>query len=570
MMIGSLSLRAGVTALTLSALCVSACVTHSPRRTYDYAEIPSKLPADCKVEEPPAHCKKLHLPSSCQAIRIPPLDDCGPPYYGTSPADSRACTTIGSLQATSKGPDELTEADRVACFSHERHQPLAGTPVSFPRPHNGFDLHIIEFDDEGRPWNADRIDLTLQRLQQDLEEPSVVVTFVHGWKNDSSVCNGNISCFREVLEVLAKLEKAFEHLSGRAARPVIGIYVGWRGGSIAAPTVKQLSFWGRKHTAHAIGDNGAVTAFIGRLRRIVDLSTPRNTEGASRNTTVISVGHSFGAALLYSALATSLNRQVGEALQDAMAGTGPAEQSLRLPNYKPQQREASLSQALVSPGKCVKVSNTGDLVVLVNPAMEASRFANLNQASHLCYQPEQLPILLTLGSEADYAVGFFFPIGQSLSTLFRSARSRPAWLSMAEGFGMYKPYLTHRLALKTEAPSPAPEKKSGHCRCSSNVSRFGDALVINLEELYKTILVPKPSDKQAQLAAYREFKYSRLEPARDVDPNNPFLMVEVDRKIIGSHSGIFNARFMDFLIEFVARTELKRELTGDYTASRSR
>ena len=62
------------------------------------------------------------------------------------------------------------------------------------------------------------------------------------------------------------------------------------------------------------------------------------------------------------------------------------------------------------------------------------------------------------------------------------------------------------------------------------------------------------------MAEYQEFLYSRLEPVRDVDPNNPFMTVQVDEDLVRGHGDIFNGRFLDFLMEFVIKTEVKREL----------
>ena len=78
---------------------------------------------------------------------------------------------------------------------------------------------------------------------------------------------------------------------------------------------------------------------------------------------------------------------------------------------------------------------------------------------------------------------------------------------------------------------------AGHC----GLGRLYDYL--------KDPTTPRPTPEALQLAAYQEMLYSRLEPVRDVDPNNPFIMASVDPAIIGGHSEIFNPRFLDFLIE---------------------
>jgi hypothetical protein len=331
--------------------------------------------------------------------------------------------------------------------------------------------------------------------------------------------------------------------------------------------VNAVTFWGRKHTAHTIGDNGGVTATIERLRAIVAKAKFREqsktpVEGAFQNTSLVLVGHSFGGALLFSALATSLNARVGNAIQQVPLpqGSRAAVQALQM------VRPAILPNRVCMP-------STGDLVVLVNPAMEASRFTNLAGTRNLMFAKQQLPIFMTLASEADWAVGGFFGPGQAFTTLSRAARSRDFWLRMDKGFGLYEPFLTHRVvAAPTAAPADAPKappRVAGKCRCESNLAASANLILKKLRALYDLVRttgagasgvnVDQALD-QLRVAGYQEMAMSRLEPVRDVDPNNPFVMATVDPKIVNGHSDIFNAPFMDFLIEYVVRSEIKRNL----------
>ena len=532
------------------ATMASGCIPHRPHRTFDYQEVGARLPSHCAVQTPADPCGR--------SDRLPP--------------GSSICTSVTELRVS--GPAGDGTRRQVACVAHEQHRPHAAPDGAFR--HDGFDLHLLEFDDEGQPWNSARQEQTFNVLREQLEDTAVVVTFVHGWKNDAGVCNGNLSCFRDVLGILAKGESEYARIAGVDARRVIGVYIGWRGGSLRTP-IKQVTFWGRKHTAHTIGDNGAVTAVIERLRAIVEASPPRRGAGVPsaqrgarppRNTTMLFVGHSFGGALLYSALATSLNADVGAALQAAVEATAPAGPGASLPQN--QTREKGPAQPMVSQ-KPVLVAGQNDLVMLVNPAMEASRFSNLQQASKLRYQTEQLPLLVTLASEGDSAVKFFFPIGQSFSTLLRAARSRQTWFSMVEGFGMYKPFHTHRLVAKPgrQPFTPAGQHPGAPCGCPRGLGQYGDELIKRLEPFYRTLTQLASAPRELNLAAYQEFMLSRLEPVRDIDPNNPFLMVKVDPEVVGDHSDIFNPTFLDFLIEFTVRTEIKRELLAGFPARKA-
>jgi hypothetical protein len=123
---------------------------------------------------------------------------------------------------------------------------------------------------------------------------------------------------------------------------------------------------------------------------------------------------------------------------------------------------------------------------------------------------------------------------------------------------------------------PASSKASGKCGCSSNLGAFGDALVNRLRPLYDEVRKEEPSSPnldgtapqatldKLRLAGYQEMLFSRFEPVRDIDPNNPFIMATIDPDVVNGHSDIFNPRFMDFLIEYVIRSEIKRSLVNAY------
>jgi hypothetical protein len=545
-------IRPKIMAAFVAVVAASACISHSPRRTFDSLDPGSSLPASCTAD----------TPQEAKACKV------GTPFID----GDAVCTSIARLTEVGKAGD--LHRERASCVSHERHESVDKSSKSLP--HAGFDLHVLEFDDEGQPWNRLQQERTFEAIRRQLGQPTVVLGFVHGWKNDASVCNGNLSCFREVLEILAKAETAYANLfqsAGNAADPpvkprrVVGIYIAWRGGTIKTRGVKQLTFWGRKHTAHTIGDNGGVTNAIQRVRSMIANARPtgvRTPEETVRTTSLVWVGHSFGAALLYSALATSLNAAVGEAIQGA-SETTRARVAIEsgAPKDAPQPTPTLPERRDTVPRP---VPSFGDLVVLVNPAMEASRFANLNVASRLQFPEKQLPIFVTLASEGDSAVGGFFPIGQAFATISRAARSREMWFSMVRGFGLYEPYHTHRLIMKPASDVSMPERVSGECRCNSNLSKFGDALVTRLLDLYKA----KANENVGRHAAYQEMLYSRLEPVRDVDPYVPFIMASVDPAVVADHNDIFNPRFVDFLMEFVVRNEIKRGQANDYGQGRAR
>lgn len=89
--------------------------------------------------------------------------------------------------------------------------------------HHNFLLGIIEFREDGLAFDKSQLDLIDNRLRETAKErPPVIVVFVHGWRHNASVCDENVTCFREILAALADA-------ASQSRRPVIGIYLGWRG-----------------------------------------------------------------------------------------------------------------------------------------------------------------------------------------------------------------------------------------------------------------------------------------------------------------------------------------------------
>jgi hypothetical protein len=401
------------------------------------------------------------------------------------------------------------------------------------------DLHVVEFDDQGRFWNREQLMRALDNVRAARKDEDVlVITFFHGWFNNGDVCNGKLSCFRELLSLIAQAERsdyrqqldsdAFKQ-GPRKPRRVIGIFGAWRGETLAVEGAKFITFWGRKSTAHTIGENGAVTELIASLFGIVH---PPATGGKVDLSSLVVIGHSFGGALLMSTVGNELNRAAGEALVGSRGG----------------------DQVTVT-------NRMADLVVLINPAVEASRFDNLREASSTAaFSDDQVPVLLTLSSEADHPNKILFPIGQSIAFVQKAARSREQWQGMIQSLGTFRANHTHQLIARGSAPPN--HGRIAPCQCEAGIADYRDVLLDALLNQVRTAARPDADpgalSVQAGVGSRREYLYSRLEPTQDTGPNNPFFMVHVDDEIIGGHSDIFNPRTVDFLLEFLLRSEAKR------------
>lgn len=319
----------------------------------------------------------------------------------------------------------------------------AGTSTS---PGDYF-LGFVEFNDQGDLWQRQGMDAVINHLNTEAAARDLlIVVFVHGWHHSAEEGDGNINTFRTVLANVAVAEAA----SGRTAREVAGVYVGWRGDSLALGPINNVTFWDRKNTAEKVG-HGEVTELLSRIELIKrtqdskardaafeaksksDAGSKQSTEenrcgkliaagqDVTSQTKLVVIGHSFGGLVVQTS--------IGQILEDRAIRTKGGDYGCQL-----------------------DVEGFGNLVVLINPAFEAQRYSGLHDiASHRTwFPPQQLPVEVILTSKADDATGVLFPLGRRINTVFE----RDGWdKKNLTAVGHYQPYITHEL-YKAEPAQP--------------------------------------------------------------------------------------------------------------------
>lgn len=400
-------------------------------------------------------------------------------------------------------------------------------------PKRGYMLGFIEFDDQGLLFDREQLKAVEHEIITRAAEKDLLITvFVHGWKHSAAPGDENIKTFRKVLLGLSEAESMLSDVAVERRREVVGVYLGWRGSSITAPWLKELTFWDRKETAHKVGHVG-MTEVLNRLERIKQdrdsmiargnrTACPVECEPApdmgvvvkdSSRTRFTVVGHSFGGAAVFTALSQIL--------------------------------EAGFIQTLGPSGVVTDTAGFGNLVVLINPAFEALLYAPLSDMStERSYFPAQLPVLAVLTSEADGATRIAFPMGRSFSTFFEKERytKRKNNLTKREetideeqanitALGHFEPYRTHFLRA-TEPLEGTPAKQTA----ASSVGQFFQA-----SEGWKE---DKPGHRIV-------FSGSTLERTRSSAGRNPYLIVRVDRELIPSHNDISDPRVIEFIKQLI-------------------
>ncbi len=376
--------------------------------------------------------------------------------------------------------------------AHEVWHRLAPDGDDARQPQNDVHLGFVEFDDQGALHDPALKDDMLERIRTLGEaHPLLLVVFAHGWKHNAAADDSNVEDFAHILRRVAWYDEKV--CAGRpcAARRVVGVYLGWRGLSARMEPFKELSFWNRKERAHRVGTDGA-TEVLAQLAKI-----KANGIKKAQNRLIVT-GHSFGGALIYTALQQQLIRDTVFLKDDAI------------------------------------LRNAANLVVLVNPAFEAARFGALERRGRLHpHAANQRPVLAVFTSTSDAATALAFPWGRRLGTAFESHVSSEQRRQNVTALGHYGPFLTHELKMPDDVAPDAPPALLGlrDIGCAWQDFQSGKVHTWSLGEI----------------------SLSRLEKMQQgSQQRNPYYNVAVDPRLIANHSEIWGERFSEFLYRFVA------------------
>lgn len=423
---------------------------------------------------------------------------------------------------------------------------------------DAYELHFVEFDDQGWTYSpgADivgdasskwsQIDHLMGRLTTLLKSPGEdlnIVLYVHGWKHDARSDDSDVSRFRELLQSTANLEKRL----GPKPRRVVGIYVGWRGKSMELPGyLLNLSFWTRKAAALRIS-HGSVQELFSRLRSVQQFyNGPTQSPGCAQAKTnfkttegcrirTIMIGHSFGAWILYSAVSGPLI-EVLNAYRD-------------LP---PSKAEAQRAERLA------------DMIVLVNPAFEASRYEPLHVAA-MRYQPAvvQPPLLVSITSRADLATKDAFPAGRFFNSFFeRPITSAQQEVAMKHTMGHIDRYLTHQLVGIDSTvckdwipPGPLNSADTVAMRKNQQIERTNSLSFFEAHLDTQGLLGP---GWERRFCGGAVLSQSSKPPTENANPNSLIWNIQTDASLIGGHSDIMEPKFLEFVRQLYDDTVLNQ------------
>jgi hypothetical protein len=415
-------------------------------------------------------------------------------------------------QAPETGPFPVLD-DRDSCWRRSKEE------------HDDYDLLFVEFDDQGWPQGSsglalgdkDFIDTFVSQLEQVFEKETSrnperglsLVVYVHGWHHNAAASDEDVHSFRRLLKQIATMEGNLARAGYHPMR-VVGVYVGWRGESVEVPLLRKLTFWDRKNAAQRVSQ-GSVRELLKRLDHFRDAK--RTKKGNVRNVRMLTIGHSFGGLITFESLSSEFLRN-----------------SVR---FRENPREDTW------------MSRVGDLVVIVNPAFEGTRYEPLRAAAPRLRPLErnQLPVLIIATSEGDWATKYAFPFARQFSTMLEERRSEEQFDATVMALGHNARYITHDLRLGT---------CQGDCSkaCRTAAREPGEKIKATVEKASIDAEYELMRRIEDEGVGPIEYLCSGLElkaTQRWRPDHNPFWVVRTSKGVIDDHGDIFNPNFVAFL-----------------------
>ena len=326
---------------------------------------------------------------------------------------------------------------------------------------------FVEFDDEGWLYSShgqpNQLEVLQTGLKQELNDPAftetdfLVVAFVHGWHHNAHDNDCNVHEFRAMLKVANdRYAAATSQDPSVRRRRIIGVYAGWRGESVNLAGLNITTVIDRRNAAERVA-KGDVRELFAQLRKLQVGESQKLNARSDRMRTVV-IGHSFGGLIAFHGMSPAVLNELTLTKPEGDA------QGCRSTVYRPSSVLLQKGVAAkAEPASAVKEKMAPvfpDMLILINPAFEATRFEALHdlmKPSEGCKYPEDRPKVVVVTADNDNATGPIFTFGRKALTVLeaypregdsdRASRERDA---NTHAIGFTGRYRTHRLCLTSD------------------------------------------------------------------------------------------------------------------------
>ncbi len=298
---------------------------------------------------------------------IPPQDDICEPLYRIGPGNLEASRLFAPerhpLRCYLQEHEMPVTRDAAGLSAWAREASLVRAPLANP---DRYSLAFVEMSDANRLHVEGQLDQVMEHLKANTRSgrQNFVVAYVHGWRHDAAIRDGDLQKFRRLLAYSrAALNSRCIQKRQYCNAELTGVFVAWRGRAFAEPPLQvdapmspfiigaAPTFWDRRGVSTRLGDERRGTAILGRVLDRIETGLRLGPGNPNRDKLLI-FGHSLGGNML----ATLMEDRTLEAIERHPM---PAHDGGFGPRMKPV---------------------IGDLVVLLNPAAEARKWTGLQRA----------------------------------------------------------------------------------------------------------------------------------------------------------------------------------------------
>ncbi len=254
-----------------------------------------------------------------------------------------------------------------------------------------YSVGVVEFDDQGEPWDLRQLDAVLaeiRRLNRSSEHGIILYQFVHGWKSNAARDEDGgrrLEWFETRISDIAEASAEAAKATGEDPRPVVGLYIGWRGRTYSLPILIDVSFWNRRVAAHRVASKS--------LNEVLFRSANVAKENGESKCAL--VGHSMGGMIVEKTLGPAVVSDI----MLAEYGDRPVPLHYDLIVTANASTEALYSKQLIDVFK-----RTGVEMVLQSEAGSLS--------------PTDGPMIVSITSERDGVTRFMVPIAMTFNSVF--------------------------------------------------------------------------------------------------------------------------------------------------------
>lgn len=285
------------------------------------------------------------------------------------------CSTAIQLQDGKFGTAEdstdndlTTDTGRTSCYLSKYLVPNADKWTGLPNGQrivepDRYTLSFVELPERKRTLPDPRqLKDLLSHLSTD--EQKVVLVYVHGWRHDAEIGNGNVRRFRTMLGYTrSALNSRCIETGNYCKAKLTGVYVGWRGRSFAESTKKE---------AGIPGIIGAVPTVWGRKKQSEKLARPNDFNFTFNANPISPIGH------VLENIQDRLDLKHGDAEYDKMLTMGHSYGGNMLASYLEPKALELITNHQEKLGTTMKPL-LGDMVLLLNPASEAAKWTSIQR-----------------------------------------------------------------------------------------------------------------------------------------------------------------------------------------------